>query len=56
MVEESLWLLGLQQTAVASSAWQWLDGVGHHRDDDAREVGYLSTSSWVMVARCGGFV
>ena len=32
MVEESLWLIGLQRTTAVNSVWQWLVGVGHHRE------------------------
>ena len=56
MVEKSWWLLGLQWTTVVSSAWQWLVGVGLIGDDGAYEVGCLSASFGVVVARRGVFV
>ena len=56
MVEKSWWLLGLhglRRLVLHGSGWLVWDIVG---DDDACEAGCLSASSWIVVARRGGFV
>ena len=44
---------GLRQPALHGSDWSVQDIVG---DDDAREVGCVSASSWVVVAWRGDFL
>jgi len=44
---------GLQRPVLHGSGWLVWDIVG---DDGACEVGYLSASSWIVVAQRGGFV
>ena len=44
---------GLRRPVLLGSGWLAWDIVG---DDGAREVGYMSASSWVVVTWCGGFV
>jgi len=56
MVEKSWWLLGLhglRRLVLHGSGWLVWD-IG--RDDGACEAGCMSASSWIVVARRGGFV